>query len=53
MEQVILITAYKEFDYLKSFAKYLSENDIGAVIHIDNTNVVRLVHSSEQISPLR
>ena len=35
MEQILLITAYKEFDYLYRFSKFCSEQGLGVYIHID------------------
>ena len=39
IEQVLLVTAYKEFEYLKNFMKYASDNGIAAVIHLDKKTV--------------
>lgn len=35
MEQVVLITAYKEFDYLIQFVTALSDSGVISYVHID------------------
>jgi hypothetical protein len=39
MKQAVLITAYKDFNYLIDFAKYLSEHELLVFIHVDKKNV--------------
>jgi hypothetical protein len=39
MKQSVLITAYKDFNYLIDFAKYLSKHELLVFIHVDKKSV--------------
>jgi hypothetical protein len=43
MKQVLLVTAYKDFDYLIDFAKYLSIQECYVFIHIDKKTCIPAV----------
>jgi hypothetical protein len=43
VKQVVLITAYKDFDYLIDFAKYLSSQGLNVFIHIDKKSCTQEV----------